>query len=185
MQFRVSRLEIFGLVCSAIYILVLGFMTLVDPETFHGIWYLPNLVFVLVVVLTVRWFRLRGRLLTFNVAIVVTGVGLGVTSITGIVLYSTVFQLPISVIDPAGFLRGYVSIYILPVILLFPLGVADNDTERLLVGGAIFLNALIFSNHYDSMYNQFFWMGFCLLGSLLGNPLAVIGTYYHRQVSSP
>lgn len=147
-----------------------------DSSSPYVLWYLPNLAFALGVAIVVRRFRRQNHSLPFKTAVIVTLLGLGVTAVLSIALYSSVFDLQLSQIDLAGFYDGYLAVYIVPVVCMFPLGAADRDAERLLVGGFLLFNALLFSNQYDVVYDQLRWLGFCLLGSLLGYPLAVLGT---------
>lgn len=91
--------------------------------------------------------------------------------------YSSVFNLPVSQIDTVGLIHGYVPVWIFPVVGMYPLGAASSDSQRLLVGGLLLLNALFVSNQFDALHDQFLWMGICFLGSLLGYPLAVIGNH--------
>lgn len=175
MESRLSPWEIAGLALSSVYLLGLVGLAVADPGSVYVLWYLPNLAFALVVVIAVYRFRKRDRPLTFGAAVLVTLFGLCVTALASIALYARVFDLTLAQIELVGFLEGYLALWVLPVVCMFPLGAANRDAERLLVGGVLLFNALHFSNQYAAVFDQILWLGFCLLASLLGYPLAVLG----------
>ena len=139
-------------------------------------WQLPNVIFAAFASATFALLR-RKRPVTFEHACGVTAIGIIVTSIVVVAQIGWTFDLPnLEMVAP--YVLVHYATYVLPVVILFLLGAAQNSRQQFVISllvGAVLLALVV---RISGPYAQFVQSLFYSMNLVFGFPLAVLGRQY-------